>query len=119
MRAISLFEELEFRSTESKKAYLKANKWIAQNIINEGITNVIWKIEKISNDPPIFKVSLYCEVDLIETFKSKCEACISFHNKFYINQQYNCDKCNAKALLKTVEEKLKIIKQYTKERLNT
>lgn len=119
MRVMNFLDEIEFTGNDSKKAYLKASKWIAQNIISQNIKNVVWNIEKISEDPVIFKVTLYVQTDLDEISKRKCEACKDFHTKFYINQQFNCDKCNMQALLATTREKLKIMSQYVKERINT
>lgn len=113
MKAISLFDELEFTSAISKDAYLEASKWLANNIISKDYKNIIWKIDKLGNtELPTFKLSLYCEYEITTLFKSRCKACKEFHSSFYINQQLNCDACNAKGLMDHTKEKLRIIKKY-------
>lgn len=119
MKVISLVYEQEFKGKSYKDAYKKATKWVASNIIANNI-EVTWKITKVKFEPDtLYKVNLaiYVELDIEDHFVKRCNVCTSFHTKFYINQQMNCDKCNAKALLDTAKDKLKIKKQYIKEKI--
>lgn len=122
MKVISLVYEQEFKGKSYKDAYKKATKWVASNIIANNI-EVTWKIVKIPVELTTkvngcrVKLSLFVELDIEDHFIKRCNVCTSFHTKFYINQQMNCDKCNAKALLDTAKDKLKIKKQYIKEKI--
>lgn len=118
MKVISLIKELKFEGANYKDAFLKANKWVASNIIAKDL-EVTWKITKDKNNSITYIVVLkiYAELDVKEHMIQRCKACSSFHSKFYINQQLNCNICNAKALAESSQEKLKIKIQYIKEKI--
>jgi len=120
LSAITLLDKKEFSDDEPKKAYMKAAKWAATNIVSKDMDKVLWKIEKVKDaNIPTFILLIYCEVDTKELFEQRCKACKAFHSSFYINQEFNCDRCNAKGYDLGIKEKLKIVKQYYKEKLNT
>lgn len=117
--AIKFFEK-EFKSEESKNAYLKACKWVAKNIISKvEIGETFWNINKVENASlPTFKLELYCMLDESEFRQGFCDKCQQFHKAFYINQFYNCNRCNMKTYTEYAESKLIIKKTYRKERLD-
>lgn len=124
MKLIVKFGESIFKSQTFKDAYLDACKWVAKNIMNKHVEigEVLHKIEKVVDDEysnlPTVRLELYAVLDDRELVTSLCEACVEFHNTFYINQQYNCNACNMTSYKKHVETRLRGIKQYRRERLN-
>lgn len=120
MEVMVKFYERDFSSSESKNAYLKACKWVAKHVISKeeelGIT--YYRITKSNeSEKPTFTLELYCSIPTAEHQESFCRACKEFHSKFYINQQFNCDKCNHNAFKKQIRQKLNIKKNYRKEKL--
>ena len=114
------FYEKEFRSSNRKDAYLKACKWVAQNVMAKEteIGETIWKIAEVKPDYPVFKLELYCTIDSDEHNSKFCDLCKKFHTAFYVNEEYNCDRCNKKVFEERMNEMLIIKRQYRKERLN-
>jgi uncharacterized paraquat-inducible protein A len=117
--AIKFFEK-EFTDEDSKQAYLNACKWVAQNIISKvEISDTMWKIEKKPKASyPTFQLELYCMLNDTEGEKGFCTRCKELHCSFFVNEEYNCNRCNMKAYLRQAEDKLRIKKQYRKELLN-
>lgn len=118
MKNLVKFYERDFVSTDSlKKAYLKSCKWIANNIMKEKeFDNVVWKIEKVSNTT--ISLKLYFALNLSEEKSKNCKICKEFHNSFYINTKYNCDKCNLNAFLNKMKEKERISLSAHKKKLD-
>lgn len=119
MKAIDKFFVKEFKSEEPKEAYLKACKWIAKHITSKvEVEDVLVKIIKVQDaDFPTYKVELYAELHDGEYKSSFCGFCQQFHKSFYINHNYNCDKCNMMSYREGMERKLRIKSKYKKERL--
>lgn len=116
--AIKFFEKV-FKGEDSKDVYLKACKWIAKNVISTvEIGETFWRIEKERDtDLPTFKLELYAMLDANETGEKFCIKCKEFHRSFFINQDFNCSRCNMKTYKNELEDKLSIKKQWRKERL--
>lgn len=115
---VKFFEKL-FTGETSKDAYLNACKWVAKHVVSKvEIGETFWKTEKIEADLPTFKLELHAMLDAEESTKGFCDKCQEFHRSFYINQQFNCDKCNYTAFKKQVGQKLIIKKDWRLERLN-
>ena len=120
MEAITKYFVKKFKSEiSSKAAYLKLCKWMGENIVNHDVLcNTYIHIDKYMEEQIyVYKLSLYASISEHESRHEFCNACKEFHTKFYINQQYNCDKCNMTARMKDVETKLLIKKEYRKETL--
>ena len=113
------FFEKNFSSEHSKDAYLKACKWLAKYIISKvEIGETFWKIDRLPDtDLPTFKLELHAMLKETDFRKAFCDTCKSFHSSFYLNQQYNCDRCNMTSYYKQAEKKLEIKRQYRVERL--
>lgn len=119
MKVAVKFHEQEFKSSESKKAYLKACKWLAKHVVSKSeIGETFWKVIKVEGTKtPTFIVELWAAIDDDDIEKSFCKSCKEFHSLFYLNQQFNCSKCNMKAYVKKIESKLMIKSGYRDERL--
>lgn len=114
------FFEKEFVAEESKKAYLRACRWLAKNVLSKvEVGETLYNIKKVNGaNYPTFKLELYAAIDSSEFDTTFCGRCQEFHKSFFINQNYNCDKCNMKAHVKQIEQKLEIKRSFRLERLN-
>ena len=113
------FYERNFEAENSKNAYLKACKWAATNVVNKvEIGDTFWRIMKVKDaNLPTFKIELFCLLDEKASREEFCEKCKEFHRSFFINQFYNCNSCNMRSYTECLKSRLKIKKQYRKERI--
>lgn len=125
MLYIEKFYERNFKAKKSKDAYLKACKFVASNIVSKGskveVTKVTWDITRVEtkeDDLPTFRLSLYYKFDDTDLMKQSCKACKEFHKSFFINEDYNCSRCNKIGYKKNVEQKLSIASEYFKKILD-
>lgn len=110
--------EKDFVGSNTKNAYLKACKWVAQKIIGKvEVGETLWSIEKVEASLPTFKLELHIMLDAKKTEKSFCERCKEMHKSFFINENYNCNRCNMKAFNKELDLKLKIKEGHRKNQL--
>lgn len=116
--AIKFFEK-SFVDEVSKNAYMKACKWVAKYIISKvEIGETFWNITKVEKaNSPTFKLELYAMLDDTDFENGFCNRCQEFHKSFFINQQFNCNKCNMKAYQNQIKQKLDTKKGYRMERL--
>lgn len=119
MKIADKFFMKEFKADTNKDAYLKACKWAGKYIIGKvEIGETFLRYEKVEDASlPTIRLELYCVLEEGELRKNFCNRCEEFHKAFYINQFYNCDRCNVRTYLEDNERKLKIKKNYRKERL--
>lgn len=124
MICIKPFYEREFKAKKSKDAYLKACKFVASNIISASskveVSKVTWDVVRVSNDDdlPTFRLTLYYKFDDTQFMKQTCEACKEFHKSFFINENYNCNRCNKVGYEKNVDQKLMIGSEYLRKQLD-
>ena len=124
MLHIQKFYEREFKDEDSKKAYLKACKFVASNIISNGskveVSKVSWDIQRVEEkgDLPTFRLSLYYKFDDTQFMEQTCNACKEFHKSFFINENYNCSRCNKVGYEKNLNQKLLIGAEYFKKLLD-
>jgi hypothetical protein len=122
MLYIQKFYERDFKDENPKNAYLKASKFVASNIISKGskveVSKVTWDIVRVEGDLPTFRLTLYYKFDDTEFMKKTCETCKQFHKSFFINENYNCNRCNKIGYEKNIEQKLLIGTEYFKKLLD-
>lgn len=124
MLCIQKFYERDFKAEKSKDAYLKACKFVASNILSKGskveVSKVTWDVERVDKEDglPTFRLSLYFKFDDTQTMQQTCEACKEFHKSFFINENYNCNRCNKVGYEKRVNQKLSIGSEYMKKLLD-
>lgn len=124
MLYIEKFYEREFKSKASKDAYMKACKFVAANIMSRKskveASKVVWDVKRVNeeDDLPTFKLSLYYKFDDSEHMENTCKACKEFHKSFFINENYNCDRCNKVSYEKSIKQKLSIATEYFKKILD-
>jgi uncharacterized paraquat-inducible protein A len=106
---VKYFEKM-FYNDDSKEAYLEACKWLATNVISKvEVRDSLVQITKLpqeKSDLPTFKLELFAQLDDTEERSRFCERCQEFHKLFYINQQFNCDKCNMTAYNENMKTRL-------------
>lgn len=113
---IRKFYERDFVSKDPKQAYLKASKFVASNVISKGskveVSKVTWDIVRIKGDLPTFHLTLYYKFDDSEFMKQTCNSCKEFHKSFFINENYDCNRCKKVGYEKQIEQKLMIGADY-------
>lgn len=123
MLYIHKFYERDFKDEDSKAAYLKACKFVASNVISKGskveVSKVTWNIQRVDDkgDLPTFRLELYYTFDDTQFMEQTCNACKEFHKSFFINQDYNCSRCNKVGYEKNVNQKLMIGAEYFRKLL--
>lgn len=124
MLYIEKFYEREFRAENPKEAYLKACKFVASNIVNKGskveASKVTWDVSHVKNDEglPTFRLTLYYKFDDTDFMQSTCNACKQFHKSFFINENYDCDRCKKVGYEKNIQQKLLIGSDYLRKLLD-
>lgn len=117
--------EKTFKGKTSKDAYLHACKFVASKVISKASKveagKIVWDIAKEEDDEaslPTFRLTLYHKFDDAEFSKLTCKSCKQFHKSFFINEQYDCNRCKKAGYLKQVEEKLSIGAEYSKRKID-
>lgn len=97
-----------FEHEVSKKAYLNACKWLAQNVYSnvELSKHTVVGIEKSKEQFPTFIVSVYVKENEKELRKSFCKHCRTLHTIFYSVGGINCGECKASAYFKQLDEQV-------------
>ena len=124
MEYVKKFYEREFKAESSKAAYLKACRFVASNVISKGskveVSKVTWNVVKVEAEGnlPTFRLTLYYKFDDTEFMKQSCEACKQFHKSFFINENFNCNRCNKVGYEKNIEQKLTNGTEYFKKQID-
>jgi hypothetical protein len=74
------------------------------------IKDMFLRIDKQPNKS--YKVEIYAQGNFTKDYKKFCERCKEFHCQFYINEEYNCSRCNLKTFIKREELAMSIIHDY-------
>lgn len=123
MQVSKVFHTQEFTAETGKEAYLRACTWYAKYVMNKNskveVTKVLFKAEMIEGrDSPTCKLELYTLFDDTDFNKGRCDACAQFHSLFYINEQYNCQKCSQSGYRADLDKRTGRIADYYKQQLN-
>lgn len=112
--------EKTFTDEVSKQAYLKACKWLAQNVYNNvelASSTVVSIVKKTDEETefPAFVVSVYTKNDEEESRKDFCNKCKTLHTIFYSIGGMNCGECKAGAYYKKLDDDIKHKAKFIKE----
>ena len=124
MQYIQKFYERRFRADNAKDAYLRACKFVASNVISDAskveASKVTWDITRDKDEKglPTFLLTLYYKFDDTEFMKQTCEACKQFHKSFFINEDFNCSRCNKVGYEKNVQQRLTTASEYFRKILD-
>jgi len=112
------FYTKNFVAQSQKEAYFKACKWVAKNIVNSKneLVDTTWKIEK--SDICEVTLTIFSTLEESEHKAKFCQICKDYHRSFFINEDYNCSRCNLNTYRKRLVESTNIKKTYRKEILN-
>lgn len=110
-----------FVGETDQKAYMKACKWVYENIYDsqdEVSSKIGFSIEKVENgNLPTCKLSLFCGVEEEEITESMCRACEDVHKLFYLNTIKECATCKIEPYRKRIKERLGVIKRHYVDKL--
>ena len=106
-----------FQGESLKEAYLKGCKKLAKYIASDKLTNLTFSVERMESNN-FLRFNVYTNLSLSEIQKQYCTNCKNFHCSFFINEEYNCSRCNLKNFLKRCSQKVSISKGYYKHRLS-
>ncbi len=120
MKIGTKYFDISFVADTAKEAYLKACKWLANYIINDKVlSESVYKFIKVREDAfeTEFRLEVYCVVDSTDIQKRFCAVCKEFHSAFYVNFNYDCNKCNMSAFRDRLNEAIAVKKTYLKNNL--
>lgn len=110
------FGKESFSAETMKEAYLKATRWVAVNVVSKDeLKDVLVKYQKSTEKFPTVTVHLYVTIDETEIREEHCKICKEAHSSFFINENFNCSRCNVNSYQRRAEAKIKVKKQFYKE----
>ena len=112
MNASVKIKSFTITSSDISKAYANGCKKIAKISKDKRIT---FNVE-IINETTI-KFNLYTNIDMNGMQRDFCKMCKEFHCSFYINEEYNCNRCNLKSFISRLAHTANVSKAYYKSRL--
>lgn len=117
LAAVKIASEIITGSTY-EQAYIKGCKRFASFMNGETITLKIEKIPVEKGDEiRKVKFSFYTNLDMAEFQKHYCKVCKEFHCNFYINEEYNCSRCNLKSYLSRLRSATTVSKTHCRHKL--
>lgn len=108
---------LTFKAETRKDAYLKACKWYAKNILsNNELQGIQCEYIKDEQSPSI-TICLYATVMEENVYARTCQICKETHNLFFMNDSYNCNRCNINAYRSRITQSIGVKVGYYKKLL--
>lgn len=98
-----------------KEAYLKGCKKAAKYVGSQKYRNMSSKIENVGQNEFVF--TLFTNIDLSPEIAQFCKMCKEYHCSFFVNEEYNCSRCNLKTFMERTKQKAKVSKEFYKERM--
>ena len=113
------FFKKKFTADTMKNAYMNACKWYATNVLSKDeLHNVLVEFVKEKNEQlPTVTIRLSATLNEDELRDRYCKICKESHSLFYMNQNYNCNKCETKAYQNRTDEMLRVKLEYYRELL--
>ena len=103
-------------AADSKKdAYIKGFKKAAKYVASPKYKNISCKIEAI--DDASFLFELYVNLDIGEELSHFCKMCKTYHSSFFVNEDYNCSRCNLKTFMERTKKKVVVSKKFYEEKM--
>lgn len=94
-----------------KDAYLKGCKQLAKYMASKKYDNLSFTIKR-TDESNKFIFTVYTNLDLGEEQRKYCKMCKEFHCSFFVNEEYNCNRCNLKNFLQRAGKKAQISKLF-------
>lgn len=118
--SVIVFEK-SFSDDVSKNAYLKACKWLANNLYNKVELSESLYVQIIKNNEeksPTFVVKIFAKNSETKCKEDFCKKCRTINTVFYQVEKPNCDNCKANAFHKKMEKEIKTKRDFYKEAFN-
>lgn len=112
------FFKKKFTADTMKSAYMNACKWYATNVLSKDeLHHVQVEFEKGYDEQQLPTVTIHLFATLDEgTLRDRfCKICKETHSLFYVNSNYNCNRCEANAYQKRTDEMLRVKLEYYRE----
>ena len=108
------FFKISFKAESMKAAYMNACKWYATNVLSKDeLHNVQVEFEKKMNEQfPTVVIHLFAVLSEDELRARHCSICREVHKNFFMNQHYNCNRCETNAYQKRTNDLLKVKHDY-------
>lgn len=106
----------KFIGGTSKEAYLKACRWIYDNIYmsqDETFKKLEYTIEAMSGEGlPTCRLTIYVKIEEEEIRDTMCRACEDVHKLFYFNNVKECATCKLEPYRKRLKDRLGVVDRY-------
>lgn len=111
------FFKKKFSAETMKAAYMNACKWYATNVLSKDeLHNVQVEFEKNSKGEfPTVVIHLFAVLNENELRERYCKLCRESHSLFYMNQNFNCNRCEAKAYQARTDDMLRVKLEYYRQ----
>lgn len=111
------FFKKKFVAETMKIAYMDACKWYATNVLSKDeLHNVQIEFEKNSKGEfPTVVIHLFAVLSENELRERYCKLCKESHSLFFMNHNYNCNRCEAKAYQLRTDDMLKVKLEYYRQ----
>ena len=104
-------------ANSEKDAYIKGCKKLAKYMASKKYKNLSFKIERTSGNENTFIFTMFTNLDLGEEQKIFRKTCRDYHCSFFVNEDYNCSRCNLRSFLEKAEQKSRISKSFYKREM--
>lgn len=120
MRPITYSKEFfkkKFTADTMKTAYMNACKWYATNVLSKDeLHNVQVEFEKRPDEQfPTVTIHLFAVLNEEELRERHCKICRESHSLFFMNNNIDCNKCEANAYQKRTDDMLRVKIEYYRE----
>lgn len=113
------FFKMKFKAETMKSAYMNACKWYATNVLSKDeLHSVQVEFEKITSEFPTVVIHLFAVLNEDELRERYCKLCKESHSLFFMNSNYDCNRCNANAYQKRADEMIGVKTLYYRELLS-
>lgn len=111
------FFKKKFSAETMKTAYMDACKWYATNVLSKDeLHNVQIEFEKNSKGEfPTVVIHLFAVLSENELRDRFCKLCREAHSSFFMNQNFNCNRCEAKAYQQRTDDMLRVKLEYYRQ----
>lgn len=111
------FFKKKFTAETMKEAYMAAVKWYATNVISKDeLHSVHVEFEKAKDEQfPTVTIHLHAILSENELRERHCKICKETHSLFYVNSNYNCNRCEANAYQRRTDDMLRVKLEYYRE----
>ena len=110
--------EKVFVGETTADAYKKAMRYIARNVVNKGYVNISTEIHKEEvNGQKAIRVVFITLLDYNRDVNDYCKVCKEVHSLFFVNESYNCSRCNLKNFAGREKTKVNTSKLFYKHEL--